>query len=547
MQPYVVLGHGLENTRAARLVVPAGCALVLTEECGMFGTIPHHIYEVLAKPANAAVFAEPVLYKGEIERLLRRPIRIYTAGEHYPVLTYSLLSYTEDYKKVGPSGLFTIPTPDFGYQPTKRGEARYVVPAREVSRVFTGAVVPAAAPPTASLEALRQNPALKKTQEALFAANPGVHYSLLCRGISEEDRLRELIEQAFPEVDLDDLFTKQTHDVFQTAAQWLASIPEEQLLPKNRRLAAAEIRQIIDGVMVRRKASGSPLGEPKIQDLMSLLAMKEPPRPTLMAAIEALDDTERGDRRNGYTPLMLAALMAHGEAVAALLARGANVNARDHEGTTPLIFGCSSGDLAICEALLAAGADPRLMSEDGVNPLNIACSEESLRTLVPRLLAAGADPTILDNDRDTALHTAASYNFAELVPVLLAAGAPLNSQNEDGKTPLMLAAEEGADAAVQALLAAGADVRIKTAKGISALALAVGFSKDSTAVLLVHAGSPVASWKKLHTAAVTKGLPQLAALVERRASSSERRRTGTQRKGTQKLRVTHRRTPSSHH
>jgi ankyrin repeat protein len=415
-----------------------------------------------------------------------------------------------------------------------------------VQRAFAGAVVPTAAPAAAPLEALKQNPALKKTQEALFAARPGVHYSLLCRGISEEDRLRELIEQAFPEVDLDEVFTIQSNDVFQTAAHWLASIPEDQLLPKKRRLAAAEIRQIIDGVMARRRASGSPIGEPHTQSLMSLLAMKNPPRTALMAAIAALDTTEHKERRNGYTPLMLAAFMKHGEAVTALLSRGANVNARDHEGTTPLIFACSSGDLAICEALLVAGADPRLVSEDRVNPLSIACSEESLRPLVPRLLAAGADPTFLDNDRDTALHTAASYNFADLVPILVAAGAPLNSQNEDGKTPLMLAAEEGADAALQALLVAGADVSIKTAKGISALALAIGFKKDSTAVLLVNAGSPVTSWKKLHDTAIAKGLTSLAAhpLVKRQASSSERRRT--RRKSSNKVRLTHSKSASNH-
>jgi len=508
----------------------------------MFGTIPHHIYEVLATPANAAALADPVGRKAEVEALLRRPIRVYTTGEHYPVLTYTLLSYSEDYKKVGPSGLFTIPTPDFVFQPAKSGDERYVVSAREVQRTFAGAAVPAAAPPAVGLEALEQNPALKKTQTALFTAKPGVHYSLLCRGIPEEERLRELIEQAFPEVDLDELFTREAHDVFQTAAHWITSLPEEQLRPKKRRLAAAEINQIIAGVMARRKASGSPIGEPRTQRLMTLLAMKNPPREALVEAIAT--DPERGERRNGRTPLMLAAFMGHGEAVVALLARGANVNARDHEGTTPLIFGCSSGDRAICEALLTAGADPRLMSEDRVNPLSIACSKESLRGLVPRLLAAGADPTVVDNDQDTALHTAASYNFAELVPMLVAAGAPLNSQNEDGKTPLMLAAEEGADAALQALLAAGADVGIRTAKGISALALAVGNKKDSTSVLLVHAASPVTSWKKLHTLAITKGLPHLAALVERRDSSSERRRTG--RKSTEKLRVTHRRTPSHH-
>ena len=124
MSAYVVLGHGSEKKVAERPIVPAGSALVLTEECGMTGVFPHFIYPILADPANAVLFRDPVTHKATIERLIRRPIRIYSSGSEYPALSYTLLSHTSEYTQVEPSGVFELPTPDFVAHPSKRGEAR---------------------------------------------------------------------------------------------------------------------------------------------------------------------------------------------------------------------------------------------------------------------------------------------------------------------------------------------------------------------------------------------------------------------------------------
>lgn len=540
MSSYIVLGHGVENLKGARPVVPPDCTLVLTEECGMSGVLPYSLYAILADPANKPLFDDPVRHKAEVEALLRRPIRIYTAGESYPILTYTLLSHDSDHKTTGPSGLFALPTPSFVFDPTKRGEARHLVTGQEAPRAFAGAVVPTTPPPAQPLLRLAQLASIRKTQAELFAARPGVHYSLLCRAIPEEDRIKELIEQSFPGIDKDAIFTKEGDDPFQTAAHWIATLEPKDVQQKNKRLAVAQIKTIIADVMKRRRASGSPLGS---QGLMTLLAMRAPPAEALTQALVDLDDTERRDRRTGYTPLMLAALMSHVDIVHALLHRGANPNSRDFEGTTPLIFACSAGSLEICKALLAKGADPLLTSQDGISPLLVACSKKPLTPLIPELLALGADPRLTDDDGDTALHIAASNGLHPIIMNLVAAGVDPNSQNKEGKTPLMLAAEDGELEALRVLIPI-TNINIRSLKEGSALGIALSKGKEAVALELVGAGATVLSWKKLHEGAVAKGLFQLAALVKSRASSSERRRTRTNR--VKKSSGGHRRT-SSHH
>lgn len=69
---------------------------------------------------------------------------------------------------------------------------------------------------------------------------------------------------------------------------------------------------------------------------------------------------ERRQRRQGATPLHLAASGHHEAAVRLLLARGADVNARDAADRTPLLEAIFSADPAIATLLLAHGADPNL-------------------------------------------------------------------------------------------------------------------------------------------------------------------------------------------
>ena len=59
----------------------------------------------------------------------------------------------------------------------------------------------------------------------------------------------------------------------------------------------------------------------------------------------------------GQTALMWAAAEGHAAVIDALVARGANVDARSNGGFTPLLFAAREGRIAAVEALLKAGAD----------------------------------------------------------------------------------------------------------------------------------------------------------------------------------------------
>ena len=479
---YIVLGHASEKRQ--RPTVPPGSMLVLTEECGMSSVFPHFIYPALADPSMTALFADPVRNKAAIESLFRRPIRIYVAGATYPELSYTLLSDIEE--QYAPSGFYALPTPSFVFQSQKRGEVRYMT--SDPAKASTGSLVEG-----------------QVTQSALFSRYPGVHYSLLCRRIDEEDRLRALISQHFP---TQKPFGPETYDPFETAAIWMSDV---RVKNEAQRAALTEIQQIVDDVMERRR-SGSPLGD---QTVMSMLAMRTLPAAALQA-IADMPDVDRAERRTGYTPLMMATLMGHRSAVSALLKRGANVNARDNEGATALLF---VKDPGIAMMLLKSEPDLNLASEDGVTVTHVLAANHSMAHVLRLAIAKGANPTVTDDEGDTPLHVAAT---AEIVEMLVAAGADPNRQNADGKTPLLTTMEEGDMEAAAAL------IPITTTGLQEALKEAINAKQDEMAVALIAAGAPVHSWKRVAEAAKRFGLRRLEVVARERG----RRRRYTVKKSS---------------
>lgn len=68
--------------------------------------------------------------------------------------------------------------------------------------------------------------------------------------------------------------------------------------------------------------------------------------------------------------------------IEALLEAGANVDAPSEAGT-PLLWACGSGHTKAVRALLAAGADPNARSADGVGAMLMAAAAG--KTPAPRL------------------------------------------------------------------------------------------------------------------------------------------------------------------
>lgn len=67
----------------------------------------------------------------------------------------------------------------------------------------------------------------------------------------------------------------------------------------------------------------------------------------------------------GSTPLHLAAMNGDASAMKALLAAGANPNARDNEGATPLHMAAYASRADYVKLLLEAGADPLAKTDNG--------------------------------------------------------------------------------------------------------------------------------------------------------------------------------------
>lgn len=104
--------------------------------------------------------------------------------------------------------------------------------------------------------------------------------------------------------------------------------------------------------------------------------------------------------KDGLTTLHAAAASMDGEQVEWLLARGANINARDAEGNTPLHYAAQAPDGETTQALVRAYADINAANNRGETPLYYAVMFERPDS-VHLLIAAGAKDSIARHDGET--------------------------------------------------------------------------------------------------------------------------------------------------
>lgn len=182
---------------------------------------------------------------------------------------------------------------------------------------------------------------------------------------------------------------------------------------------------------------------------------------------------------NLRTPLQEAIAEDRTKAAMLLIERGASLTACDHEGWTPLHCAAYKKNLDIVKALIASGADVEARTSDW----NAKGNERWRRTtplflavwngqdgVVQALLSADADPRAHISDGATCVH-AAVYGKRRgpwIAGMLLDADAKrdgghdialINMKKLDGNTALHVAAEKAQVDMVDLLLKKGADVR----------------------------------------------------------------------------------------
>lgn len=149
------------------------------------------------------------------------------------------------------------------------------------------------------------------------------------------------------------------------------------------------------------------------------------------------------------TPLLFAVWnVDNTDVVRALIESGADLEAKDRSGDTALIIAARKGRVSSLNALIAAGANVNARStQNGTTALMAAAALNDSSDRVPA-------------------------NRIAIVKALLTAGADVNAKQDNGHTALMFAAIGGHTAVTRTLVEAGADVNARNVDGDSALALA---------------------------------------------------------------------------
>ncbi|MBI0325478.1 ankyrin repeat domain-containing protein [Burkholderia plantarii] len=124
----------------------------------------------------------------------------------------------------------------------------------------------------------------------------------------------------------------------------------------------------------------------------------------------------------GYTALILTAYDAQPEAMAFLLAHGANACVGDRNGNTALMGAIFKGELDIARRLMTASCPIDQVNNAGETALSFAALFGRL-DLLPELVKLGADPDHADARGTTALRLAQQQGNQEAYRALLTVGA----------------------------------------------------------------------------------------------------------------------------
>ncbi|XP_030634654.1 ankyrin repeat domain-containing protein 49 [Chanos chanos] len=122
---------------------------------------------------------------------------------------------------------------------------------------------------------------------------------------------------------------------------------------------------------------------------------------------------------DGYTPLHRAAYSGHLGVVLALLAAGADVNARTADEWTPLHSSCRWGHTAVASCLLRHGAEVNAMTSGRLTPLQLAAGNplagQTIELLLSqRLLDAGLKNSAGETAYEIAHRTSPYYSLFEV-------------------------------------------------------------------------------------------------------------------------------------
>lgn len=140
-------------------------------------------------------------------------------------------------------------------------------------------------------------------------------------------------------------------------------------------------------------------------------------------------------KRNGQTPLHVAAVTGNAEIMKIILDLGPDVNIKssDFHHKTPLHLACKYASVEVIELLLRSGADVNSTDRYGNTPLHKA-SAKGMCDVVKLLLSKNAILSATNSNNTSALHVAALNGDTDVVKVLLQCGIDKIIKNKSGET-----------------------------------------------------------------------------------------------------------------
>ena len=197
---------------------------------------------------------------------------------------------------------------------------------------------------------------------------------------------------------------------------------------------AAAVRDLVG-------ARGADANVASARDGTALHAASRGGHATVIRVLLRVPGVEADRPFRGVSPLHLASLEGHEEAVEALLEAPlrVDVNVRAHDGMAPLHWAALRGDAAVAEALIATpGIDANAVNRHGRTPLHMASRGGCTHAQVVKVLLAapGIDVNRTNPAGWTPLHYACRARCAKTAAILVAAGADPDRRDARGWTPL---------------------------------------------------------------------------------------------------------------